>query len=193
MEVWHLIRSTGTVAYVLLSGSTIWGLLASSRIAREQLPAALAVAIHNSLSWLAIVLAASHAILLLFDDYVRYRLADLLLPFSGPYRPLAVGLGIISLYLAAVVAASFLLRKRLGQKWWRRLHYLTFAAYLLATAHGLTAGTDAARSGMEVLYAGSGLTVLFLTNYRLLTGRPATRVGGSARITPLPARKESPG
>lgn len=168
---WYLSRSTGTVAYFLLSASTIWGLLLSSKIVKEAVPPAVALALHSTLAWLAVALSAFHAFVLLFDGYYAYRLLDLLLPFTGPYRPLWVGLGIAGFYLALVTSASFSWRKRLGHHWWRRLHLLTFVAYIMVTVHGLTAGTDGDDPGMMLLYAGSGLLVLFLTNYRLLAAR----------------------
>ena len=34
------------------------------------------------------------------------------------------------------------MRKRIGQRGWRRLHYASFAAFVLALGHALTAGTD---------------------------------------------------
>lgn len=166
---WYLTRSTGTVAYLLLSGATLWGLVLSSKIVQEVVPAALALALHNVLAWLAVALAGFHAFVLLFDSYYVYRLSDLLLPFMGPYRPLWVGLGIIGFYLALLTSASFSWRKWLGPKRWRALHSLTFVAYALVTVHGLTAGTDSPNPGMKVVYIGSSLLVLFLTTYRLLT------------------------
>lgn len=168
---WYLSRSTGTVAYLLLSASTIWGLLLSSKIVKEAVPAAVALALHSTLAWLAVALSGFHAFVLLFDGYYAYRLLDLLLPFTGPYRPLWVGLGIAGFYLVLLTSASFSWRKRLGHHWWQRLHLLTFVAYILVTVHGLTAGTDSGDPGMMHLYASSGLLVLFLTNYRLLAAR----------------------
>lgn len=165
---WYLSRSTGTVAYLLLSASTIWGLVLSSKIVKEMVPAPVALGLHSALGWLAVVLAGFHGFVLLFDGYYAFHLLDLLVPFSGPYRPAWVGLGIVGLYLALITSASFSWRKWLGQQWWRRLHMLTFVAYALVTVHGLTAGTDSGRPGMMLLYAGSGLLVFFLTNYRML-------------------------
>jgi DMSO/TMAO reductase YedYZ heme-binding membrane subunit len=166
---WYLTRSTGTVAYLLLSGTTLWGLVLSSKIVQEAVPASLALALHNVLAWLAVALAGFHAFVLLFDSYYVYRLSDLLLPFVGPYRPMWVGLGIIGFYLALLTSASFRWRQWLGPKRWRALHSLTFVAYALVTVHGLTAGTDSPNPGMKAVYIGSSLLVLFLTMYRLLT------------------------
>ena len=170
---WYFSRSAGTVAYLLLAGSTIWGLLLSSKIIKETVPAALALAMHNILSWLAIVLTGFHALALLFDNYYTYTLADLTFPFIGPYKPGWVGLGIIGLYLMFTTSISFSFRKQIGQKRWRSLHYLTYVAFLFATIHGAMAGTDSVNPGLKAIYWGSGILVLFLTNYRILTGKKA--------------------
>jgi len=166
---WHVTRSTGMVAYLLLAASTIWGLLLSTKIIKDTVPPVLSLAMHNVLSWAAIALAGIHMFALLFDSFYTYRLADLVIPFIGPYRPEWVGLGIIGMYLMLLTSLSFNWRKQLGQKWWRRLHYLTFVTYVMVTVHGVMAGTDSGSPGMKALYWGSGLLVLLLTNYRLLT------------------------
>jgi hypothetical protein len=165
---WYLTRSTGTVAYLLLSGATLWGLVLSSKIVQDAVPVALALALHTTLAWLAVALAGFHAFVLVFDGYYAYRFADVLLPFVGPYRPLWVGLGSIGWYLALLTSASFRWRKWLGPQRWRALHALTFVAYALVTAHGLTAGTDSQDPGMHAVYIGSSVLVFFLTTYRLL-------------------------
>ncbi len=170
---WYFSRSSGMVAYLLLAGSTIWGLLLSTKLIKDHVPAALSLGMHNVLSWLAIFLTSLHALVLLVDGYYTYTATNLLVPFTGPYKPGWVGLGIISFYLMVLTSLSFYMRKRIGQKMWRRLHYLTFATYLLATIHGVQAGTDSGNLGMQLIYWGSGLLVLFLINYRIITGMAA--------------------
>ncbi|MDT8305131.1 MAG: ferric reductase-like transmembrane domain-containing protein [Anaerolineae bacterium] len=172
---WYLSRATGTVAYFLLSAATIWGLVLSSKIIKEGVPAPLALGLHSFLSWLALALAGLHGGLLLFDRYYQFGLADILIPFRGPYRPFWTGLGIAGFYLGLLTSASFSWRRRLGQRFWRALHSLTFLAYLLVTVHGLAAGTDSGATGMRLLYVASGLAVLFLVNYRLLSSSVSRR------------------
>lgn len=166
---WHVTRASGTVAYLLLTLSTVWGLLLSSKIIKETVPPVLSLAMHNTLSWAAIGMTGLHMGALLFDSYYTYRVIDLVVPFIGPYRPQWVALGMVGMYLMVLTTLSFGWRKRLGQKWWRRLHFLTFAAFVLVTIHGVLSGTDSGSPGMRALYWGSGLLVLLLTNYRLLT------------------------
>lgn len=165
---WYLVRSSGAVAYLLLAGSTLWGLIVSTKIASKLVPGAPALAMHSVLSWLAVLTGGGHAILLLFDHYYTYTPLDVLVPFTGPYRPVWVGLGTVGLYIALLTSLSFQWRRRLGIGRWRLLHKLTFVAFALVTLHGLLAGSDSALPGMRLIYASSGLLVLFLTNYRLL-------------------------
>jgi predicted ferric reductase len=164
---WYLTRATATVAYLLLTGSTIWGLMLSTKLVKAYVPAALAMALHSVLSWLAVALGGLHALLLLFDGYYTYTIADLLVPFVGPYRPFWVGLGVISLYGLAFTAASYWARQRLGYRTWRRLHYISFPLYLLVTLHGLLSGTDSAQAGAQLIYLVSASVVLLLSGYRV--------------------------
>ena len=172
---WYLTRATATVAYLLLSGATAWGLVLSTKIVKAAVPAPLALALHGGLSWLGLVLGGAHAALLLMVTYYVYTPAAILVPFTGPYRPLWVGLGTLSLYGLLVVSASFWARKWLGMRAWRMLHYTTFVFYVLVTLHGIMAGTDSHSSGAQAMYVGSALLVSFLTAYRVLTTTPAPR------------------
>lgn len=163
---WYLIRSSGIVAYLLLAASTIWGLLLSTKLLKKTVPPAVSLAMHNYLSWGAIGLSTIHALLLLADKYYTFSVAHLLIPFISPFSPGAVGMGIIAFYIMLLMAGSIYFRKQLGQKRWRKLHYLTFAAFILLTLHGWTAGTDQVQ--LAAMYVVSGALTLFLTTYRVL-------------------------
>jgi sulfoxide reductase heme-binding subunit YedZ len=95
-----------------------------------------------------------------------YSLADLTVPFVGPYRPGWVGLRIVGFHLMFITSISVNFRKQIGQKRWRQLHYATFGVYGLATVHGAMAGTGSGNAGMRLLYRGSGLAVLLLLVFR---------------------------
>lgn len=163
---WYLTRASGTVSYFMLAASTVWGLLLSTRLVKNAIPPAISLAMHNYLSWSSIGLAIFHAFILLFDTYYTYSIFHLLIPFTGPYAPFWVGIGILGFYIALLTSASFNWRKKIGQKNWRKLHYLTFLAYIFVTLHGWMAGTDSAQ--LLALYGGSSVLVLFLTAYRIL-------------------------
>ena len=89
----------------------------------------------------------------------------------------------LTAYGALVVHVSFQLRKRLGARAWRRLHYLSFAVFLGALLHGVLAGSDSASLGMRVTYAGAGGAVLLLTTLRVVGALRKPRRARHDRVT----------
>jgi len=169
---WLLARATGMVAFVALSLEVIVGLLVSTRAGDRWLGRAHAIDLHRWLSPLALALVLGHAGVLLADGHVRFDALDVLVPFASGYRPTAVAIGVIAAYLAVLVHASFGLRRRLGATAWRRLHYLSFVAFVAAAVHALAAGTDSARPWAALVYAVPLAIVAGLIVTRLARRRP---------------------
>ena len=67
-----------------------------------------------------------------------------------------------------VVYASFSLRRRIGARNWRRLHWATYAIFAAATVHGLAAGTDSAQPWAFALYLSAIGLVVSATAWRVL-------------------------
>jgi DMSO/TMAO reductase YedYZ heme-binding membrane subunit len=184
---WHLIRSSGIVAYVLLMASTIWGLFLSSQMVKDWSPGSVSMTMHSTLSWLALLLGLGHGLLLLFDTYFTYTLGSILIPFTGPYRPEFVGLGTLTFWIVLAVTLSFPLRKRLGNKRWKRLHYMSYAAFGFVTAHGLFAGTDGGHIGFRLLVVIGVTLVVLLLGIRLgkdlaKSGQTITQKGVTSEV-----------
>jgi DMSO/TMAO reductase YedYZ heme-binding membrane subunit len=110
---------------------------------------------------------------------VHFGVADLLIPFASGWRPGAVALGVIAMYLVAAVEISSLLMRRLPRRLWRGIHLFSYVAFWLATVHLLTAGTDAGHPVSKIATTLVMATVVFLTLVRALTGR-----GGAQRRAP---------
>jgi sulfoxide reductase heme-binding subunit YedZ len=98
--------------------------------------------VHRFLALLAGVFIVVHGSTLLLDTVVPISLKQLLIPFSSPYRPFAVGMGVLAAEIMAAVGITNYFRSRLPHVVWRRAHYLTLAVWGLATVHGFLAGTD---------------------------------------------------
>jgi predicted ferric reductase len=111
---------------------------------------------------------ALHVIVLMLDRYLPFSLFQVLVPFTSAYRPVWVGLGVISLYLLALVTVTFYLRKRIGMRAFRLIHVLSLLSYLGVTLHALFAGTDSTLSAAQIIYKGSFLSVIFLTSFWLV-------------------------
>lgn len=170
---WHLTRSAGISAYLLLCASMVWGLFVSGQHVKDWSPGTLSLTMHTAIAWLALILGFTHALLLLGDTYFSYTLADVLVPFTGPYRPLAVGLGTLSLWLTLVVTLSFQVKRRIGHRLWRWIHITSYGAFGMVTLHGLTAGTDSSLLGFRLLIGFAVLLVVLLLGIRM--GRAQTR------------------
>ena len=179
---WQLIRSTGLTAYILYTVSMVWGLALSSKIVKDWSPGTLSMLLHASVSWLGTGFAAIHALLLLFDEYVTYTIPEILIPFVGPYRPLAVGLGTLTFWIMLLVSFSFAIKKRLKHKRWKLLHMSSYAGFFMVTGHALFAGTDADKLGFQVMVTLAVLLTIILTGYRMRAGKPAHRPSRRASL-----------
>jgi predicted ferric reductase len=188
---WVATRLVAFLSYFAIAGSVVYGLLLSTKILDAIAHRPVSFALHQDLAAIGLGLAGVHAVLLGLDAAVPFSLTDMLVPFVAPYRPLWVGIGQLTLYLVAVVLASFYLRRRIGQRSWRLLHYLTFLSFAGATAHGLLAGTDSAGWGRWI-YLVSTAAVVFLLVYRIVLsigrrGRPAPARARTAMMAPAMA------
>jgi hypothetical protein len=179
---WEIIRASGFVAYGMLALSVILGLLVSSKLfGRSVSPKGLTF-LHESLAVGSLIATAAHLVALGLDDYVEFGVTALLVPGMSAWEPQAVAFGVVAMWTLAVVTFSFYVRKRIGQRAWRIVHYGAFGSFATALAHGLLAGTDSGHPGAIGLYAGTGAVVAVLLVARVMLAgegrRPArTRAG----------------
>jgi predicted ferric reductase len=166
---WYLSRATAFVSLSLLWLSMALGLGMTNKMARLWPGAPAAFAIHEYVSLLGLAFAVFHAIVILGDDYIHFTLLQLLIPFSTTdYRPFWVGIGQLAFYTWLILVISFYIRPVIGQKFWRFLHYVSFAMYLMGMFHGLFGGTDTSAAWAQSYYWISAGSLLFLLTYRIL-------------------------
>src|SRR4029077_9780158 len=105
------------------------------------------------------------------------HLLNALVPFTGRYRPLGIGLGVIAIDLLAALVVTSLLRRHIGYRVWRAVHWSAYACWAIAMLHGLESGTDAATPWARAVYVvcvasvGAGL----LWRVTASVGAPAAR------------------
>jgi sulfoxide reductase heme-binding subunit YedZ len=162
---WYLTRIAGIIAYLLLWISTAWGIAIPSKFFDRVLHRSITFEFHQFISLLGLGFLALHMLVLLADQYMPYSVAQLLVPFISPYRPIWVGVGVIAFYLLVLVTVTFYIRQRIGMKAFRYIHYTSLLAYLGATVHGIYSGTDTPLSMMMLMYAGTFLVIVFLFVY----------------------------
>jgi predicted ferric reductase len=179
---WYLSRASAMVAYGLLWLSMVLGLIITNKLARVWPGGPIAFDLHQFASLIGLAFALFHALILMGDKYINYDLAQVLVPFnSSGYKPVWVGLGQIGLYLLAIVGLSFYVRKRLGNRRWRLIHYFSFLTFALALLHGIFAGTDSTVLAIQIFYWATGAALLFLLVYRILVTKFAAKK--PARVT----------
>ena len=170
---WILARASGFTAYVLLTLSVLAGLAIRARPFGNAVKPASATDTHRFLALLGLGALVLHGGTLLLDRTVRLPVAALLVPGLSPYRPLATGIGVLAAELMIVVYASFSLRRRIGVRNWRRLHWATYGIFAGATVHGLAAGTDSGRPWALGIYLGALGAVTAATAVRALQPKGA--------------------
>jgi sulfoxide reductase heme-binding subunit YedZ len=167
-------------AYALVVCSTLAGLVLKSRPLGTRVRPALVTDLHRFLALLALAAVGVHGVALLEDTSVRIDVLGLVVPGRIAYRPVWTGAGVVAAELAVAIYVSFPLRKRIGVRAWRRLHWLTYAVFAAATLHGLLAGSDSGAHWARMLYLGALGSVAFATVWRVLVP-PPRRAGAPAR------------
>jgi sulfoxide reductase heme-binding subunit YedZ len=140
---WFLTRGSGIVALILLTLSVALGVANVRRVQSDRVPRFVVNAIHRNASLLAIVFLAVHIVTVLLDSYEPIQLVDVVLPFTAGYRPFWLGLGAIAFDLLIAVTVTSVLRRHIGYRAWRATHWLAYACWPIALAHGLGTGSDA--------------------------------------------------
>jgi predicted ferric reductase len=168
---WYIARASGVTLYMLLWASTMLGLGLSTHVLDGLLSRAVVYSLHAYLTMLSMAFLGLHMLALGADHYTAFTLSDLLIPFHSGMREPWTGLGIISGWLLIGIGASFPLRWLTGYRFWRKAHWLTLPLMVIAFMHGVGAGTDSATALMTAVYVITGALALFLTLYRVFSGR----------------------
>ncbi len=168
--LWYATRGAGAVSMVLLSGVVVLGILSSLRFQSARWPRFLTTGLHRNISLLTLVFLALHIVTAVVDPFTHLGWLAAVVPFSSYYRTLWLGLGVIAVELLAAIVVTSLVRGFVGHGAWRAIHWLAYASWPLAIAHGLGTGTDSWSPWMFGLTAACVLAVVTATIYRLLSG-----------------------
>jgi methionine sulfoxide reductase heme-binding subunit len=143
VSLWHSARASGMVALLLLTVTVVLGILGPMRVGSAGWPRFALAGLHRNISLLTLALLAVHVVSVAVDSYVPIRWVDAVVPFVSAYQPVWLGLGTVAFDLMLALLVTSLLRPRINQRLWRSLHWLAYACWPVALAHGLTIGTDA--------------------------------------------------
>jgi methionine sulfoxide reductase heme-binding subunit len=192
---WYVTRASGVVAYALLSASVVFGVVMAGRMHPKRPSRPWVLDVHRMLGALALLLVGVHIGALLLDSFVSFDVVGVLVPFASTWNPAAVAAGVVAFWMLTAVEITSLLRNRIPNRVWRRVHMLSFAAFVLASAHFIAAGTDATSpiaiiGLLAVISTVVGLTLIRVV--RLAAPAASTRPQPAAAPAPAPAVAWSP-
>ncbi len=178
---WYATRGSGFTALVLLTASVVLGLVTSVRWTSPEWPRFFSQSLHRNISLFALLFLLIHIATSIIDPFAGLSVRDAVIPVGAGYRPLWLGLGVVSAELFVAVLITSLVRHRLGFGLWRAVHLLAYASWPVAVLHGIGTGTDTkAVWAILLVVACVGVVVAGIV-WRLASGWPAHalfRAGG---------------
>jgi sulfoxide reductase heme-binding subunit YedZ len=172
---WYLARSSGIVAWLMLTAAVIWGIVLSTKAFPEHRRPAWLLDLHRWLGGLTLAFLAIHLGALVADNYLQFDLADLTIPFASEWEPGAVALGVIALWLLVAIELTSLAKRRLPKRVWRGIHLTSYAVFWLTSIHAALAGTDRTLWLYQVTAVASIAAVAWSLMYRLANRRQSRR------------------
>lgn len=145
---WLDLSSTlGLIATCVLTFNILLGMLLSTAYRRSPLWKRLPEwvkkmsldDVHNWTAYVALVLALGHAVLLLPDAALKYRVMDILFPVNAPHQAAWTVLGTLSLYalIVVIITTQKVVKNRLGFRAWKNIHLISYGTALLFVIHGI--------------------------------------------------------
>jgi methionine sulfoxide reductase heme-binding subunit len=141
--LWYVTRGAGAVTIVLLSVVVVLGLAARVRFEGRGWPRFLSATLHRDLALMTLVFLGLHIVTAVVDPFTHLGIVAATVPFGSYYRTFWLGLGTVSFELILAIIATSLLRRFIGHRAWRSIHWLAYAAWPVAVLHGVGTGTDA--------------------------------------------------
>jgi predicted ferric reductase len=180
---WYAARAGGIVAWALASLSVITGLQLSTRLVRKPAPNWV-LDVHRFLGGLTVAFVAVHMAGLAADQFVGFGPVELLVPFASGYKPAAVALGVVGMYLLVAIELTSLAMRKMPRRTWHAVHLTSFVLFLVATVHGVTAGTDRHSALFQWACLLTAAVVLMMTLVRIWSPRRAARAGANPAVPP---------
>ncbi len=148
-----MLKYSGVFALVLLTTSSVMGVLATDRIILNPGHRVIAQAVHRAVAFGTLAFLVVHIVLEISAPHLEesktlhVRLLDAFIPFLSQYRTFYMAEGTIASDLIILLVVTGILRRRFstnGNAWkWRAIHYSNYAALILGVLHGLLAGRKA--------------------------------------------------
>jgi predicted ferric reductase len=184
---WYAARSSGLIAWAVVTASILWGLAVSTRLIRRKGIPAWCLDLHKFLGTLSLVFVVVHVVALWADNFVYFGPRELFVPMASTWQPGPVAWGIAATYLLVEIQLTSWAMRKLPRKVWHAVHLSSFAMFIFATVHGFSAGADKMNVAVQWVGLTGGLLVIFLLTFRFSSPRRKKRAAPSPRKEQRPA------
>jgi predicted ferric reductase len=179
---WMLTRASGAVSLLLLTAVFALGIADVARWRSRAWPRFAVDALHRNLALMALAFLALHVLTTVLDRFVHIGLLAAVVPFSNSYRGgFWLGLGAVAFDLFLALIATSLLRRRIGVRAWRAVHWAAYACWPVALLHAVGTGTDASQPWMLGLALGCTAVIGAAVIARLTHGESGGRASARGR------------
>jgi len=188
---WYITRASALIAWALMTFSVVWGILLSTRIMRRIDNPGWLRDLHSYLGGLTLIMVGLHMVTLMLDQWLKFSIGEVLVPFVTDFKALPVALGILAFYVLLAVQGSSLLIARLPRKFWKGVHYASYATLILVALHAGWTGTDVGSLWYKIvaitLIGGATAAVVIRVLTRSRTGRAPTAKAWTHKSGTIPA------
>ena len=187
---------TGLISLVLLTVVVLLGILVNRQGRLPGLSAFAGLSLHRFTSLLAVGFLALHILTAVAEPLAGVGLAAAIIPFVAADKPFWLGLGTVSFDLMAALIVTSLLRRHIGRRCWRAVHWLAYACWPAALAHSIGSNPDMRSGRLLDLAAVCIVAVLAAAGWRLagpVRARPRARLGPVPAAAPEPEPAADPG
>ena len=184
---WYIARTSGLVAWSVVTASILWGLALSTRLVRRRGVPAWLLDLHRFLGTLSLLFVGVHLLALWGDNYVYFAWKELFVPGGSPWRTAACAWGIVAMYFMIAIQLTSWSMRRIPRKLWHTIHLSSFLLFIGSTVHAFQAGADAGNLLVQWGALTGSTLVLFLIIFRVLAPRKsqlaAERLGRASAAT----------
>lgn len=180
--MWAFGRASGIVALALFTLVVVLGVVSRSGRPLGSLPRFSVALLHRSTSLIALTFLVLHVGTLMLDPYAKLALPDALVPFIAGWNPLWVGFGTVAFDLVVALVITGLLRRRIGDRAFRAVHWLAYAMWPIAFAHALGSGTNAVDFWFQIVVWACAGTVACAVAWRVSAGYAETAAARAGRL-----------
>ncbi len=174
---WYITRAAGFVAAGSLALLMLSGVGFITGTSFKFLEPLTAWATHKAIAYVFAISGTIHVVALLFDKYVPFTIAQVLVPFLSHYREISiaghhlgslyVALGVFSMYFVLAIILTSILWVDKKPHTWKMFHFLAYLTMIFVFFHALYLGTDLMHGIFRILWIIIGVAIAIAIIYRL--------------------------